>query len=73
MRIGSQPVPAGFAENPWPGSDGITTWNASAALPPCAVGIGQRLDDLQLLDDRAGPAVRDDERQRVLVRASGRG
>ena len=30
-------------------------------------GIGQRLDDLQLLDDRAGPAVRDDERQRILM------
>ena len=30
-------------------------------------GIGQRLDDLQLLDDRAGPAVRDDERQRIFV------
>ena len=26
-------------------------------------GIGQRIDDLQLLDDRAGPAVRDDQRQ----------
>jgi len=30
-------------------------------------GIGERLDDLQLLDDRAGPSVRDDQRQRVLV------
>ena len=30
-------------------------------------GIGERLDDLQLLDDRAGPPVRDDQRQRVLV------
>src|ERR1700722_384352 len=30
-------------------------------------GIGERADDLQLLDDRAGPAVRDDERQRILV------
>lgn len=30
-------------------------------------GIGQRFDDLQLLDDRPGPPVRDDERQRVLV------
>ena len=30
-------------------------------------GIGERIDDLQLLDDRAGPAVRDDERQRVGV------
>src|SRR5438876_9687017 len=25
--------------------------------------IGQRIDDLHLLDDRAGPSVRDDERQ----------
>ena len=30
-------------------------------------GIGQRTDDLQLLDDRARPAMRDDERQRILV------
>ena len=30
-------------------------------------GIGQSIDDLQLLDDRARPAVIDDERQRVLV------
>ena len=30
-------------------------------------GIGQRIDDLQLLDDGAGPSVRNDERQRVLV------
>ena len=29
--------------------------------------IGQRIDDLQLLDDRAGPSVRDEERQRILV------
>src|SRR5688500_1934873 len=31
-------------------------------------GIGQGIDDLQLLDDGAGPSVRDDERQRVFVR-----
>ena len=30
-------------------------------------GIGQRIDDLQLLDDRAGPSVRDDERQRIFM------
>src|SRR5918998_908275 len=30
-------------------------------------GIDKRIDDLQLLDDRAGPAVRDYERQRVFV------
>ena len=29
--------------------------------------IGQPIDDLQLLDDRAGPSVVDDERQGVLV------
>jgi len=29
--------------------------------------VGKRLDDLQLLDDRPGPSVRDDQRQRVLV------
>ena len=29
--------------------------------------IGQWLDDLQLLDDRARPAVRDDDREGVLV------
>ena len=30
-------------------------------------GIGQGIDDLQLLDDGAGPSVRDDEWQRVFV------
>ena len=29
--------------------------------------VGQRIDDLHLLDDRAGPAVRDDERQRIVM------
>jgi hypothetical protein len=35
--------------------------------PPVRRGIGQSLDDLQLLDDRARPPVVDDERQRVFV------
>ena len=30
-------------------------------------GIGERIDDLQLLDDRAGPSVRHDERQRIFM------
>ena len=30
-------------------------------------GVGERIDDLQLLDDRARPSVRDDERQGILV------
>ncbi len=33
-------------------------------------GIGERLDDLQLFDDRARPAVCDDQWQRVLVRGA---
>jgi hypothetical protein len=32
-------VAVGLAENPWPGSEGTTRWKASAALPPCAVGL----------------------------------
>src|SRR5215467_878558 len=35
--------------------------------PAMRCGIDQRIDDLQLLDDRAGPAVVDDERQCILV------
>jgi hypothetical protein len=30
-------------------------------------GIGQSIDNLQLLDDRARPSVIDDERQRVFM------
>ena len=38
MRSGPQPVLVGLPEKPYPGMDGITTWKASAALAPCAVG-----------------------------------
>ena len=30
-------------------------------------GIGEWINNLQLLDDRAGPAVRDDERQGIIM------
>jgi len=30
-------------------------------------GIGERINNFELLDDRARPAMRDDERQRILV------
>ena len=33
-----QPVAVGLPEKPNPGSDGHTTWKASSARPPCAVG-----------------------------------
>ena len=39
VRVGSQPVVVGLAENPWPGSEGITTSKASAGLPPWWVGL----------------------------------
>ena len=38
MRRGCQPRSCVGPENPKPGSDGATTWKASAASPPCAVG-----------------------------------
>jgi hypothetical protein len=38
---------------------------------PMSRGIRQRLDDLQLLDDRAGPSVRNDERHRLVMLGSG--
>src|SRR3712207_2184414 len=36
--------------------------------PAVSGRVGQRADGLEQLDDRAGPAVRHDQRQRVLVR-----
>jgi hypothetical protein len=30
-------------------------------------GIDERVDNLQLLDDRAGPSMRDDDRQGILM------
>jgi hypothetical protein len=30
-------------------------------------GIDERVDDLQLLDDRARPSVRDNDRQRIFM------
>ena len=38
MRSTPQPVVFGLAEKPKPGSEGQTTWKASAGLPPCATG-----------------------------------
>src|SRR2546427_11891393 len=35
--------------------------------PAVRRGIGQRINDLHLFDDRARPSVRDDERQRIFM------
>src|SRR5215468_3337995 len=37
-RVRSQPVSVTGPENPYPGTDGMTRWNASARSPPCAPG-----------------------------------
>ena len=44
--------------------------HVEGVLRGAAVGrrVGERADDVEHLDDRAGPAVRDDQRQRVRVR-----
>ncbi len=38
IRCTFQPGWAGLPLKPYPGSEGHTTWKASAASPPCAVG-----------------------------------
>jgi hypothetical protein len=47
------------------GIDGITKWKASEALPPCAVGLvsGSTIFNCSTTE----PAVRYDQRQRILV------
>ena len=67
VRARSQPTSSGSPEKPYPGREGSTRSNASSASPPCAVGSFERADGLEQLDDRAGPAVGHDQRQRVLV------
>ena len=47
--------------------DGSTRWNASSALSAVRGRVGEWADGLEQLDDRARPAVRHDQRQRVLV------
>ena len=65
MRWTSQPGSAGASLHPYPGSDGATTWKASAGSPPWAAGIGERTEHVEELDHRARPAVREHEREGV--------
>ena len=67
MRAGSQPVRGRLGREPVARQRGDHHMERVRRAAAVRRGIGERLDDLQLLDDRAGPAVRDDERQRVLV------
>ena len=67
MRSGPQPVPVGLAGKAVARhrrDDDVESVLGAAAVRG---RIRERADDLELLDDRAGPAVRDDQRQRILV------
>jgi MFS transporter, PHS family, inorganic phosphate transporter len=57
-RLGREPVPGQRGDHQ---VEGVRRGRAVRG------GVGERADDLQLLDDRAGPAVRDDQRQRAGV------
>src|SRR5688572_20405399 len=67
IRSGPQPVVVGLLEKPYPGIEGITTSKASAAGSAMGRRIGQWLDELELLEDRTRPSVRNDDRQRILM------
>ena len=60
-----QPTSVGSLEKPKPGSDGITRSNASSARPAVRRWIRQRADDPEYLNHRAGPAMRDDQREGI--------
>jgi hypothetical protein len=54
--------------HPWPGSDGTTTWKASAGSPAVRAGVGERAENPQELGHRTRPPVRDDQRERIRLR-----
>ena len=58
MRSTPQPGPVGLSLNPKPGSDGAMTWKAGSGV---VAGVGQGVEDVQDLDDRAGPPVGDEQ------------
>ena len=68
MRSGPQPVRGRFAGEAVARHRRDHDMEGIRRAPAMGRGIGQRIDDLQLLDDRAGPPVRDDQRQRILMR-----
>ena len=60
MRPIVQPAALSGVEKAYPGRDGATTWKAWPAA-----GLVKRLDQGQELGDRAGEAVRDQQRLRA--------
>ena len=67
MRSGPQPVLVGLPEKPVARHRRDHDMESVRCARAMCRGIGQRVDDLQLLDDRAGPTVRDDKRQGICM------
>ena len=68
MRIGSQPGCGRLARESVSGQRRDDEVERVLGAPAMRGRVGERADDLQLLDDRAGPAVGDDHGQRARVR-----
>ena len=68
MRHASQPRVRGGSENPYPGNDGATTWNASRRAAAVGLRVGQPRDDVEELDDEPGQPWTSSSGKRVLVR-----
>ena len=67
MWAGSQPVVAGSAGKTVARHRRNHDIERIGCISAVRGGIGQRIDDLHLFGDRAGPSVRDDQRQRIFV------
>ena len=67
MRGTSQPGAVGLARESVPRKRRDHDFERVGRGPAVCSGVGQRTDHLQLLDDRTGPAVGDDDRQGVRV------
>ena len=63
----TQPGQIACPENPWLGSDGITTSKASEALPPCATGLvsGSMIFICSITE--LWPPMRHDQRKRIRI------
>ncbi len=68
MWTGSQPGRRGLCREPVAGHRRHDDVERVRRIAAVGGRVGERPDHVEHLDDRAGPAVRDDQRQRVLVR-----
>jgi hypothetical protein len=67
MRAGSQPVVVGLARKPVTRHRRNHHIESVRCLAAMRRRVDERVDDLQLLDNRARPSVRDDDRQGILM------